>query len=210
MLDRSHRTLNAQALHSLKKGTPRLFICKFWNDQREHRNGCLILSLLSSSMHNYLMIKVDYTDQKKLLLHFFKFKLNKWGVSFLGECTLKDLYRPQHISCWKWLPRSLFRTKLCHRMGSTIPCRGIFRPWSWDTIFWEILCGGLFRYYLPGSYKFNCVIAITETGCDTGYFRKSRVAACFGITCQAVINSKVLCNSYYHVHDRVWYRISWN
>ncbi len=27
----------------------------------------------------------------------------------------------------------------------------------------------LFRYYLPGSYKFNSVIAITETGCDTGY-----------------------------------------
>ncbi len=28
---------------------------------------------------------------------------------------------------------------------------------------------GLFWYYLPGGYKFNRVIAITETGCDTGY-----------------------------------------
>ena len=35
--------------------------------------------------------------------------------------------------------------------------------------FWEIPCGDLFWYYLPGSYKFNHVIAITETGCDTGY-----------------------------------------
>ena len=38
-------------------------------------------------MHNYLMIKVDYTDQKKFLPDFLKFKLNKRGVSFLGECT---------------------------------------------------------------------------------------------------------------------------
>ncbi len=41
------------------------------------------------------------------------------------------------------------------------------------------------------GYKFNCVIAIAETGCDTGYFGKSNVAACFGITCPAVINSTV-------------------
>ncbi len=34
--------------------------------------------------------------------------------------------------------------------------------------------------------KVNGVIAITETGCDMGYFGKSRVAARFGITCQAV------------------------
>ena len=47
--------------------------------------------------------------------------------------------------------------------------------------------GGLFQYYLPGGYKFNRVIAIIETGCNTGYFGKCRVAACFGITCQAVI-----------------------
>ncbi len=46
-------------------------------------------------------------------------------------------------------------------------------------------------YYLPGGYIFNRVIAITETGSDTGYFGKSRVAACFSITCQAVINSTV-------------------
>ncbi len=52
-------------------------------------------------------------------------------------------------------------------------------------------CGGLFRYYLPGGYKFNCVIAITETGCDMGYFGICRVAACFDITCQAVIYSTV-------------------
>ena len=32
------------------------------------------------------------------------------------------------------------------------------------------------------------VIAITETGGDTGYFGKSCVATCFGIPCQAVIN----------------------
>ena len=37
-------------------------------------------------MHNYLMIKLNYTDQKKLLPDFLKFKLKKRGVSFLGEC----------------------------------------------------------------------------------------------------------------------------
>ncbi len=62
-----------------------------------------------------------------------------------------------------------------------------------------MLCGGLFRYYLPGGYIFKCVIAITKTGCDTGYFGKSRVAACFSITCQAV--------SYYL--DRVWHGVFW-
>ncbi len=60
-------------------------------------------------------------------------------------------------------------------------------------------------YYLLGGYIFNCGIAITvwrpvsvlpsrrlaitETGCDTGYFGKSRVAACFSITCQTVSSS---------------------
>ena len=43
---------------------------------------------------------------------------------------------------------------------------------------------------LPMGGKFGLlVIAITKTVCDTGYFGKSRVAACFSITCQAVINS---------------------
>ena len=42
------------------------------------------------SHFNYLMIKVSYNDQKKLLLGFLKFKLNKWGVSFLGECMVVD------------------------------------------------------------------------------------------------------------------------
>ncbi len=37
-------------------------------------------------------------------------------------------------------------------------CRRIFWAWPWSTIFWEIPCGGLFRYYLPGNYKFNRVI----------------------------------------------------
>ena len=40
--------------------------------------------------------------------------------------------------------------------------------------------------------KLKCyTAAVTETGCDTGYFGKSRVAAChgFGITFEAVINS---------------------
>ncbi len=98
---------------------------------------------------------------------------HKTSKSDKNSCTLLDSYRPQHISCWKWLPRSLFRTKLCH------------------TIYWEIPCGGLFRYYLPGGYKFNSTIAITETGCDRGYFRKCRVATGFGITCQAIIYSTV-------------------
>ena len=30
---------------------------------------------------------MSYTDQKKLLLNFLKFKLNKRGVSFFGECN---------------------------------------------------------------------------------------------------------------------------
>ncbi len=38
-------------------------------------------------IHNYLMIKVNYTDQKKLPPDFLKFKLNKRGVSFLRECS---------------------------------------------------------------------------------------------------------------------------
>ncbi len=59
-------------------------------------------------------------------------------------------------TCRKWLPRSLSRTKLSQRMGSTIPCR-IFQAWLRGTIFGEIPRGGLFRYYLPGSYKFNSV-----------------------------------------------------
>ena len=91
-----------------------------------------------------------------------------------------DSYWPQQISCWKWLARSLFRTKLCHRMGSTILCR-IFLFWPWGTIFWEILCGGMFRYYLPGSYKFNHVIAITETECDTGYLEIRCLTGLFDI-----------------------------
>ena len=37
------------------------------------------LSLLSSSIN-------DYTAPKKLLPNFLKFKLNKQGVSFFGEC----------------------------------------------------------------------------------------------------------------------------
>ncbi len=41
----------------------------------------------AGKMHNYLMIKVDYTAPKKLLPDFLKFKLNKRGVSFLRECT---------------------------------------------------------------------------------------------------------------------------
>ncbi len=36
-------------------------------------------------------IKLSYTDQKKLLPKFLKFKLNKRGVSFLGECTCNKL-----------------------------------------------------------------------------------------------------------------------
>ena len=32
------------------------------------------------------IVKVNYTGQKKFLPIFFKFKLNKRGVSFLGEC----------------------------------------------------------------------------------------------------------------------------
>ncbi len=31
-------------------------------------------------MHNYVIIKLNYTDQKKLLPNFLKFKLNKRGV----------------------------------------------------------------------------------------------------------------------------------
>ena len=61
-------------------------------------------------------------------------------------------------------------------------------------------CGGLFRYYLPGGYIFNRVIAIIETGCDTGYFGKSCMPACFSITCQAV--------SYYRDRARVAARFS--
>ncbi len=38
-------------------------------------------------------------------------------------------------------------------------------------------------------YIQQCHIAITETGCNTGYFGKSRVAACLSITCQGVIYS---------------------
>ena len=50
---------------------------------------------------NYLglTIKLNYTGPKKLLLNFLKFKSNKRGVSFLGECkdviTLKFWHTPQ-------------------------------------------------------------------------------------------------------------------
>ncbi len=72
-----------------------------------------------------------------------------------------------------------------------LPCHSYYRDRVWHGIFWEMPCGSLFRYYLPGGYIFNCIIAITETWCDTGYFGKSCVAACFSITCQAVIYSTV-------------------
>ncbi len=49
------------------------------------------LSLLSSSI-NYLILKLNYTAQKKLLLNLKKIKLNKRGVSFFGECNLFDKY----------------------------------------------------------------------------------------------------------------------
>ncbi len=35
----------------------------------------------------FVGIKVNYTGQKKFLLIFLKFKLNKRGVSFLRECN---------------------------------------------------------------------------------------------------------------------------
>ena len=65
--------INDDHIHSSKKETPRLFICKFLNDQREFRGvmGC---------------VGMNYTGQKKLLPIFLNFKLNKRGVSFLREC----------------------------------------------------------------------------------------------------------------------------
>ena len=49
--------------------------------------------------------KLSYTDQKKLLPNFLKFKVNKRGVSFLGECICQISYhmRPNqsyfHLGC---------------------------------------------------------------------------------------------------------------
>ncbi len=71
-------------IHSPKKETPRLFICKFWNDQMECRKDLCLIFILT--------IKLNYTAQEKLLPNFLKFKLNKRGVSFLGECTWVNIW----------------------------------------------------------------------------------------------------------------------
>ncbi len=56
----------------------------------------------------------------------------------------------------------------------------------WYGIFWEILCGSLFRYYLPDGYKLNHVIAITKTGYDTGYLEIRYLTGSFDITFDTV------------------------
>ncbi len=66
----------------------------------------------AGKMHNYLIIKPSYTDQKKLLPNFLKFKLNKRGVSFLGECITKK----GHLSLTLRLGFSL----LSHSGGSCV------------------------------------------------------------------------------------------
>ncbi len=38
-------------------------------------------------MHNYLIVKVNYTGQKASPHFFVKFKLKKRGLSSLGECV---------------------------------------------------------------------------------------------------------------------------
>ncbi len=53
-------------------------------------------------MHNYLIIKLSYTDQKKLLPNFLKFKLNKRGVSFFGEYS-DDNQSPILVLKWAGL-----------------------------------------------------------------------------------------------------------
>ncbi len=48
----------------------------------------------------YLMIKVDYTAQKKLLPDLNKFKLNQRGVSFLRECIITCFCIVTKILVW--------------------------------------------------------------------------------------------------------------
>ena len=62
---------HSEEIHSPKKETPRLFICKFWNDQRAHRNG------------NYLMMGMNS------LWSFQNLQMKKRWVSFFDECTLR-------------------------------------------------------------------------------------------------------------------------
>ncbi len=127
----------------------------------------------------------------------------------------EGVYRPQHIS-WEWLPRFLFRTKLCRRMGSTIPCRRIFRAWPRGTIFlgnlvWRpVSVFPARRLYIQPCHSY-LIPPLPRQGVTRGIiwnpmwrpvsvlparrwhrvFWESRVAACFSITCQVVINLTV-------------------
>ncbi len=65
-----------------------------YNILRSRQSVCTLIKKRNSSpFHLQILklpdgvIKLSYTDQKKLLLNFLKFKLNKRGVSFLRECS---------------------------------------------------------------------------------------------------------------------------
>ncbi len=95
-------------VHLSKKETPHLFICKFLNYQMEYRQAMGFVGI----------VKVNYTGQKRFLPTFFKFKLNKRGVSFLRECsawTSSNLVRPHAGICCTGIYsyRSMFYISKC-------------------------------------------------------------------------------------------------
>ncbi len=55
-------------IHSPKNVSPRFFICKFRNNQREYREG------------------LYYTAQKKFLLNFQNSQMKKRGETLFGDC----------------------------------------------------------------------------------------------------------------------------
>ncbi len=63
----------------------------------------LLHEILDCEIWVLQLIKVNYTDQKKLLPDFSRFKFNKRGVSFLGECI--PFHFEQCTFCKMWMDK---------------------------------------------------------------------------------------------------------